>query len=180
MSSYKEIVTKTIIGKGKKTTTANFKIIPEQKPDTVLGCWVINHQFKGINDIDGVKVNGSFDINVWYSYDNDTKTAVSTKKFNYNDTMNVALKEDSDLSNNSEIIVRSLKQPTVTDVSTEEGEIKMNVEKELGVEVVGDAKVKILVSDDEDDYDIIPDNETEITEEIIENIDLDINEDYIT
>ena len=131
MSNYKEIVTKAIIGKTKKTSTNEFMITPELKPDTILGCWVINHRFNGKNNGGIVNIDGSFDVNVWYSYDNDTKTAVSTQVFNYQDKMPVHLKDNSTLTNNEEIIVRSLKQPTVTNVSIQDGVVKLNVEKEL-------------------------------------------------
>ena len=73
MASFREIVTKAVIGKGKKQFTDNLSLQAENTPTTVLGCWVINHTFSGekINNI--VNITGSYDINVWYSYDNDTK-----------------------------------------------------------------------------------------------------------
>lgn len=43
MYNYKEIVTKAIIGKGKKTFKNDYEINTNEKVDTVLGCWVINH-----------------------------------------------------------------------------------------------------------------------------------------
>ena len=43
MSNYREIVTKTILGKGKKTFVTEHTITPEHVPTTILGCWVINH-----------------------------------------------------------------------------------------------------------------------------------------
>lgn len=177
MSSFKEIVTKAVIGKAKKTSSNDFSLEPEQSPNTVLGCWVINHSFTGTkNSNGGVNINGAFDVNVWYSYDADSKTAVTTKRFNYTDSMIVPLKENSNISSASEIIVRCLKQPTVSNVSTDNGIVSLSIEKELGVEVVGDAKVKISVEDDEDDYEEIFDepNIDEIPE--IE----EIKEDYLT
>lgn len=43
-------------------------------PNTVLGCWVINHSFNGVKGTNGsVTINGNFDVNVWYSYDADKK-----------------------------------------------------------------------------------------------------------
>ncbi len=178
MSNFKEIVTKAVIGKAKKTSTNEYLISPEQKPDTVLGCWVINHTFKGTNQNGLVNLTGSFDVNVWYSYDNDTKTAVSTKTFTYTDKMPVHLKDNGLLTNNEEIIVQSLKQPTVTNVTTTpDGVVKLNVEKELGVEIVGDTKIKVSIEEDEDDYEVITDEEelTESDEKAIENV----NEEYI-
>ena len=177
MSSYKEIVTKAVIGKGKKTSTSSYIVSPEETPNTVLGCWVINHNFNGTNNGSQVNVNGSFDVNVWYSYDNDTKTAVTTKRFGYDDRMNVNLREDSDLSNNPEIIVRSLKQPTVTNVDIVNGVVKMDVEKELGIEVIGDTKVKVATEDGYDDYEIIEDEV--VSNDDLEEIDTVVTEDYI-
>jgi len=161
MSSFKEIVTKAIIGKCKKTTTANFEIECEERPDTVLGCWVINHTFSGNSHHGKVTLTGSYDINVWYSYNNDTKTAVCTRKFNYNDVMNVNLKNDTKIDDTSEIIVACLKQPTVTDVNIKNGLVNLKVEKELGVEVIGNTTVKIAVEDDFDDYEEIYDTDEE-------------------
>lgn len=43
MPNYKEIVTKAILGKGKKLFTTTNKVTVENKPTTILGCWVINH-----------------------------------------------------------------------------------------------------------------------------------------
>ena len=76
MAYFKEIVTKAIIGKGKKTTNLDHSVETEDNINTVLGCWVINHNFNGINNAGKVIVNGAYDINIWYSYDNNTKTNV--------------------------------------------------------------------------------------------------------
>lgn len=176
MAIYKEIVTKAVIGKGKKTSNTICNVTPEVTPDTVLGCWVINHEFNGANNGGSARVNGGFDVNVWYSYDNNTKTSVATNHFDYSENMNLHLKNDSKLTNNSEIIVRSLKQPTVTDVKIENGVVNMNVEKELGIEIVGDTKVKVSVEEEEDEYEIIED---EVTSEDIDTIDSEVDEEYL-
>ncbi len=173
MANYKEIVTKAVIGKAKKTNQMHFSFTPDESVDTVLGCWVINHNFSGKNESGKVGVTGSFDVNVWYAYDNDTKTKVNTKKFGYNELLNVPLKDEATLTNSSEIIVRSLKQPSVINVSVVDGNIVLDIEKELGVEIVGDTKIKVPVEDDFDDYEEIVD------EQDVENID-EVNEDYLS
>jgi len=172
LSNFREIVTKAVIGKAKKTSGSKFIVETEERPDTVLGCWVINNTFNGANNHGSVLVTGAFDVNVWYSYDNDTKTAVSTKRFTYSDKMNVSLKNDTILDNNSEIIVRSLKQPTVTNVEIKNGMVELTIEKELGVEVVGNTKVRVSVEEFDDDYEELFDEELD-TE--IDNI----NEEYL-
>lgn len=147
--NYKEIVTKAVIAKGKKSSTNKYTLETEEVPNTILGCWVINHTFNGTNLGNKVLVSGSFDVNVWYSYDNDSKTAVSTQKFSYSDTMRLNV-EDASASN--EVIVKSIQQPTVSDVSIQDGIVNLNINKELGIEIVGDTKIKVPVEDLDDDY----------------------------
>lgn len=170
MSNYKEIVTKTIVGKGKKTSKDKFRIKPEQEPNTVLGCWIINHRFQGQNNKNEVTVNGSFDINVWYSYENDSKTSVTTQSFSYKDQMLLRIKDTESLNNDNEIIVRSLRQPTVQNVKIINGEVELEVEKELGVEIVGESKVKIAIEEDELPWDDLYEEEkVEVNENYIED-----------
>lgn len=168
MSYYKEIVTKAVIGKGKKTTKEKRVIDLNQSVDNVLGCWVINHSFGGIYDNGNLFINGSYDVNIWYSFDNNSKTNVLIKRFDYKDRMNVSIKENGTLSNNSDLIVRALSQPSVIDVKVENNTIELIVEKQMGMEVVGDAKVRVTVTDEEDDY-----------EELINEDDIDINDNYL-
>lgn len=165
MSNYKEIVTKTVVGKGRKTFTSNHTLTPENKPNTVLGCWVINHNFNGANSKNEVSVNGTFDVNVWYSYDSDSKTAVTTSSFSYSELLRLRVKDMDSLSDNNEIIVRSLKQPTVQDVKIKDNDVYLTIEKELGVEIVGESKVKIAIEEDELPWDDIYDDEPDDIEE---------------
>ena len=157
--NYKEIVTKAVIAKGKKNSTNNYTLQTEETPNTILGCWVINHTFNGTNLGNKVLVNGNFDVNVWYSYDNDSKTAVSTQKFSYTDTMKMNVDE---ASGSNEVIVNSIQQPTVSDVSIKDGIVNLNITKELGIEIVGDTKIKVPVEELDDDYIELTDDEDTI------------------
>ena len=176
MSSFKEIVTKAIIGKGKKHFKNSYSITTENVPTTVLGCWVINHKFKGYKSGDKIGVDGSYDVNIWYSYDNDSKTMVVNKKVTYNDLFNVKVKENADLTSDTDIIVRTLKQPNCVKVDIDNGNINFEIEKELGVEIIGETKVKISIEEDEEPWDDIED---EVTEETLNEIDENVKEDYI-
>lgn len=79
MASYREIVTKTVLGKAKKTFSNNYTLTPEEIPSTILGCWVINHKFEGKKEGSKIRLIGSSDINIWYAYDNDTKNLLQNK-----------------------------------------------------------------------------------------------------
>ena len=175
MSLYKEIVTKAVIGKGKKYFKDNYNINVENTPTTILGCWVINHKFKGYKTNEKIGVSGSYDVNIWYSYDGDSKTAVVNKNISYNDLFNVKLRENADLSSDTDIIVRPLKQPNCSGVNIDGNKIIFDIEKELGVEVVGETKVKIAIEEDEEPWDEIED---ELTDKDIKDID-EVKDDFI-
>lgn len=177
MSSYKEIVTKAVIGKGKKYFKNTYTIEATNKPTTVLGCWVINNNFKGYKTGEQIGVDGSFDVNIWYSYENDSKTTVINKNIKYNELFNVKVKQNADLTGDTDIIVRALKQPTCSKVNIEDdGKITFDIEKELGVEIVGETKMKIAIEEDEEPWE---DLDEEVTEDIEKEIDENVNEKFI-
>lgn len=177
MAKYREIVSKTVLGKGKKRFINKYTLTTEEVPTTILGCWVINHKFSGTEENKRIKITGSFDVNVWYSYDNDTKTTVATRQISYEEIVSVKTKNDLPLSSNNEVIVRTLIEPSCSEVSVnDKNDIDFTIEKELGIEIVGDAKIKILTEEDEEPWDII---EEDLTEQVASDIDESIKEDFI-
>ena len=166
MANYREIVTKAVIAKGKRLFTSEHDVNSSNIPTTILGVWVINHNFSGIKDNETIKVNGSFDVNVWYSYDNDTKTEVLKENIQYSETIKMRSREDSD---SEDVIVRSLKQPNCVNVSINNNMIHFVIEKELGVELVGDVKVKIETNEEEEPWEqIVEDNDNTIDNSVKE------------
>ena len=170
--AYKEIVTKAVIAKGKKVFTSDHTLNIVNKPTTILGVWVINHNFNGIKSNDEIKINGSYDVNIWYSYDNDTKTEVIKETNQYSELIRMWNRNDD--VDDEEIIVRGLKQPNCIKVEIDGNSINYSIEKELGVELVGDVKVKIQ-ADEEDPWDEIIEEDNN-TEEIIDE---EVNENYL-
>ena len=175
MALYREIVTKAVIGKGKKDYKNKYTINTDNNVNTVLGCWIINNKFEGSEENDKIVINGSYDVNIWYSYDNDTKTTVITKPISYKEVVSVNLKNKAD-TEVKDIIVRSLKQPTCINAKENGKSIDIEIEKELGVEVVGDTKVKIAVEEDEDSWDVL---DEEYNDEVDKEISNSVKEDYI-
>ncbi len=174
MANYKEIVTKAVIGKGKKTFSTTNEKLMDKKPSTILGCWVINHTFRGSRQNNSIVIDGTYDVNIWYSYDNDTKTDVLKETNTYQEIVNIRRREDSD-TDNEEIIVRSLKQPSCVKVDIDNNKIVYTIEKELGIELVGDLKVKIAINEEEDPWDEI----VEDPEKVEETIDEEVKENFI-
>lgn len=178
MPVFKEIVTKAVIGKVKKYFKNVYSLTTEAEPSTILGCWIINHKFKGYEMGDKIIVDGSFDVNIWYSYDEDSKTAVVTKKIDYNEPLKIKSKEENEWGSETEIIVRALKQPHCSQVEIKDGNIEFEVEKELGVELVGDMKVKVAIEAEEEVWEV--DSEESLTAEVEKEIESHVNEDYLT
>ena len=165
--AYKEIVTKAVIGKGKKKYQDKYQIEVEQIPSTVLGCWIINHNFQAKEVNEKIIINGSFDANIWYSYDNDTKTTVVTKNITYTEEESLTVEQKGIV--NKDIIIRSLKQPTCTSAKEEGKIINLEIEKELGIEIIGDTKVKISSVDEEETWDNLDDTKTDEIDKINPN-----------
>ena len=173
MAGFKEIVTKAVIGKAKKTNTMHFSFTPDETVSTILGCWVINHNFNGTFSNGTVTINGSYDINIWYSYDNDTKTEVLKDTKNYTETINIqGVNIDTE---NEEVIIRSLNGPSCSKAEINGNNINCTIDKTLGIELVGDTKVRINTLDEVDDWEEIMDSDATIDEKIDE----EVNEDYL-
>ncbi len=175
MANYREIVTKAVIAKGKKLFSTDCVVSVSNSPSTILGCWVINHNFTGVKSGDSIKIDGSYDVNIWYSYDNDTKTEVIKETNNYSEVVHLR-ERDEDISS-EEIIVRSLKQPSCVKVDISGNNINYTIEKELGIELVGDIKMKIEANEEEEPWDeIVEESKTE--EDISKEID-EVNEEFL-
>src|SRR5699024_12840171 len=104
-SDYREIITKAVCGRGRNRTKSTDYVIPSQKSTSILGCWVINHEYhakKKSSDI--VEVHGTYDINIWYSYHNNTKTDVVKDTINYCDEIELSSQDMHCLHDEDEII----------------------------------------------------------------------------
>src|SRR5690625_1074509 len=88
---YREIITKAVIGKGRQASEDKHMISPPHQPSSILGCWIINHLYNAKRKgEEAVEVKGSYDINVWYSYNDHTKTEVVTERVTYSDVIKLA------------------------------------------------------------------------------------------
>ena len=177
MSNFKEIVTKAVIAKGKKNFVTNHSISLDTEPSTILGCWIINHRFKGQKNKESIDIEGSYDVNIWYSCLDDTKTEVIKQTNTYKESVILPINNNGGLSSDNEVIIRSLKQPNCIKAEIDNGSINYTVEKELGIELVGDTKVKIAVDDIEEPWQDLKDPAPSVKAE--KEIDKEIKEDFL-
>ncbi|WP_407271502.1 outer spore coat protein CotE [Radiobacillus sp. PE A8.2] len=172
---YREIITKAVIGKGRKFTQDTNTITPSHKPTSILGCWVINHLYNAkIKADDVVEVNGSYDVNVWYSYNDNTKTEVVTERVIYCDHIKLSVKDDHTLGDELEVFAKVIQQPNCLEckIASHDSKIMVEVEREFLVEVIGETKVTVKVDPngtvvDDDDWDF------ELNDDEFEDVDPD-------
>ena len=83
MNEIREIVTRAVVAKGKKIFNLTEKIKPIVKPYSILGCWIINHEFEASKVNEVVKLDGEFEVNIWYSTNNNSKTDIIRENVTY-------------------------------------------------------------------------------------------------
>ncbi|MBP3039514.1 outer spore coat protein CotE [Bacillaceae bacterium Marseille-Q3522] len=158
MGEYREIITKSVVAKGRKFTQSNHTISPAHQPSSILGCWIINHTYEAKKVGKKVEVSGFYDINVWYSFNDNTKTEVVTERVKYTDVIKLKYR-DPDSIDDLDVVVRVLQQPNCTEavISPNGNKIIVHVEREFLVEVIGETTVCVEVhadkyKEDDDDW----------------------------
>lgn len=150
MSQYREIITKAVVAKGRKFTKANHTIRPDHDPTSILGCWIINHTYEARKQGKKVEITGYYDVNIWYSYSDNTKTEVKTEKVPYKDVIKLKYR-DTTVYDDNEVIAKVMQQPNCIEclISPCGEKIAVHVEREFLVEIIGETKVCVAVKEDE-------------------------------
>ncbi|MCK9536543.1 MAG: outer spore coat protein CotE [Bacilli bacterium] len=165
MNEIREIVTKAIVGKGKKIIRINDVVTPRNEAFSILGCWIINHEFEATLIDNKVEIAGNFETNIWYSYDDNTKTDIAKKIVGYSEVIKTRqiVKEVS--SDSRDVIVRILQQPTCTNAKIHNSGLELEIIFEVVAEVIGETKMMVTVFTSVDSADAIEDDfENEIDE----------------
>ncbi|KKB44617.1 outer spore coat protein CotE [Bacillus thermotolerans] len=164
MAEYREIITKSVVAKGRKFTQTHHTICPPHHPSSILGCWIINHEYKAKKTGRKVEVHGTYDINVWYSHHDNTRTSVVTEKVEYKDIIKLKYRDEHCFDDN-EVMARVLQQPNCceAEITSNGTRIVVQAEREFLVEVVGETKVCVAVNPDgcDDDWDFDIDDDYE-------------------
>lgn len=167
MSDIREIVTKAVVGKGKKSIKLQSVIDDTLDIDSILGCWIINHQFEAQKVGSNVEVIGSFELNVWYTLEENTKTHIAKKVIEYEELIKVKEIVDDYTDFNNDVIARMVQQPTCTNAIIKEGNIHVDIIFEVIAEVIGETKVRVSILDNIETWEPEDDIDTDINEEFI-------------
>lgn len=148
-NDYREIITKAVCGRGRKLTKTTNYVTPSHKPSSILGCWVINHIYHAKKkSANIVEVHGTYDINIWYSFNDNTKTEVVSEKVDYCDEVELSSKDEHCLHDDYEVIAKVIQQPNCLQCKIEKhgNKIAVEVEREFVVKVIGETKINVKVS----------------------------------
>lgn len=155
-NNVREIITKAIVSKGSKKSikkyTYHFDDISK-----ILGCWLSNHHFDACFKEGVPTVTGTYDLHLWFSCHNDShifKTQVS-----YVDEMDVVVQDERGFDENDCIEPLCNKEPKCIGANLENGDVVIEIEKELSIRIIGDTCLKIKTHSDEDSFDITEINE---------------------
>jgi spore coat protein E len=176
MAEYREIITKAVVAKGRKFTQSTHTVSPTQKPTSILGGWIINHKYDAEKVGKTVEIEGTYDINVWYSYADNTKTEVVTEKVKYVDVIKLRYRDRNYLDDEHEVIAKVLQQPNCLEVtiSPNGNKIVVQAEREFLSEVVGETKIVVEV-----DPEWTEDNEDEWEDDYLDSELEDINPEFL-
>lgn len=158
---YREIVTKAVVGKGVISNSSEAIVNVNNSVSKVLGCWIINHYYVSVFENNQVVCKGKYDLHVWYGFNNDGDTDIYKQTIEYIDVFSLNLKNEGVFNVvSNELITKCVKYPTCTSLSlNEDSSINIKIEKELSLDIIGEAKLKVQVSGEEwnnsDDIDSI-------------------------
>lgn len=143
----REIITKAVCGKGRRFSKATHTISLPHKPSNILGSWAINHTFEAEKVGDIIEIIGKYDLNIWYSLANNTKTTVANETISYVEQVPLSYLDSKSTKNSLEVTAIATEAPTCIDakVSSDGNSVIIEVEKEFFVDIIGETKVWVVV-----------------------------------
>ncbi|GAK39544.1 outer spore coat protein CotE [Paenibacillus urinalis] len=143
----REIITKAICGKGRKFSTVTHTVTPPHNPTSILGAWIINHEYESVPAGDGIEVIGTYDINIWYSYDQNSQTDVAKKTVSYVENIPLSYLDPKHRASTVEVSADATQEPSCVEatVASGGGSVVIRVEREFAAEMVAETKVRVVV-----------------------------------
>lgn len=152
----REIYTKAVCGKGRKFSQVTNSVTPPHAPTSILGAWIINNQYDAVKSGENVEVVGTYDINIWYSYDRNTKTDVAKETISYVEVVPLTYLDKKHKPTSAEVSAVATQEPNCVEasISSNGSSVVIRVEREYKVEMIAETKVCVVVCPNGcDDYD---------------------------
>ena len=146
----RDIVTKAVCGRGRHFVQVAQPFTPHYEPSAILGAWVINHTFEATQHNQVVEVVGRYDMNLWYAYDNNTKTDVAKETLSYVQKIELQQVDPNFVPGTVEVSARAIQEPNCVEatISSKDRKVIVRVEFELQAEIVAETQLRVLVYND--------------------------------
>ncbi|PTX58682.1 spore coat protein E [Melghirimyces profundicolus] len=142
----RQIITKAVTGKGRKFSQATHSIHPPDQISSILGAWIINHKYDAHRAGDVIEVTGSYDINMWFSFNQNTKTEVANHTVRYVEQVPLSYFDSNVREGTTEVSAVATQPPNCVEAAiAADGTCLVRVEREFYVEMVGETKVCVAV-----------------------------------
>ena len=128
----------------------------------------ITSEFEATKNLDIVDIDGTFEVNIWYSCLENSKTDVLRETVSYHKDIKTKKIVKSYIDNNVDVLAKVLKHPTVIRAKIDEDKIILDIEFEILAEIIGETKIQVTVF-----------NPIDNEEEDIEDLDIEVNEDFL-
>ncbi|MGZ9584135.1 outer spore coat protein CotE [Paenibacillus marinisediminis] len=143
----REIITKAVCGKGRKFSVVTHTVTPPHNPTSILGAWLINHQYEAVRAGDGIEVIGTYDINIWYSYSGNSQTDVAKETVSYAELVPLSYVDPKHRASTEEVSAEATQEPNCVEATISGGgsSVTIRVEREFVVEMTAETKVCVRV-----------------------------------
>lgn len=161
---YREIMAKTLTGKGKINQVIEKELFISNDISKTLGCWIINLKHEIVRENLDIFVRGSYDIQLWYALNNNQKSEVYNETIEFYEKVNMSYRDLKVIDNEIYTKVYVPKYPSCTSMELDENKkIKLKIEALYYVDTFQEA---LLVVNCSDDYV----EDVSIEEEIVMNV----------
>ena len=153
----KEIVTKAVVSKGKIVDSNEIELEIGENANKAIGWWIINHNFLSLMENNKVYASGYYDIHIWYALNDSSDTTILKKTIEYKQEF--AMDNINFDRENSEYKMYCIEYPNCTNLQLVDNKFIVTIKKGLAVDVVGESKLLVQVSDNvvkEEDLGINP------------------------
>ena len=146
---YREIMAKTLTGKGKINQVIEKELFISNDISKTLGCWIINLKHEIIRENLDIFVKGSYDIQLWYALNNNQKSEVYNETIEFYEKVNMSYRDLKVIDNEIYTKVYVPKYPSCTSMELDENKkIKLKIEALYYVDTFQEALLVVNCSDD--------------------------------
>jgi spore coat protein E len=152
--AYREIITKAVCGSGKQdfSYTEYLQVPAERVPSSILGSSVTRLKLTEplVTEITGdgkrnVRISGTFDINIWYSYNSDQATDVAKETVKFTEAIAITEISEGIVGPVDARAVLTKAPYCLKTVVADGNRLKVDVELGMYAEIIGETKVYVQV-----------------------------------